>query len=171
MSPAGTAEPQRCPTRSANSGGFDLPIKVFGSGRVPHVRPSVHGPKTDSSNALTACARIVDLGRSPSAHVSSSVGRGCARLFRPMYARANMGHPSRERDSLFAPTTTAPMNSTRVAPQPDFRSFGRTISSASKSMQVEQPCLPANSLEGQPGTHLNQPRTSGGGNLAIQRRR
>jgi hypothetical protein len=27
---------------------------------------------------------------------NKSDGRGCARLFRPMYAGANMGHPSRE---------------------------------------------------------------------------
>src|ERR1700752_1344159 len=28
--------------------------------------------------------------------MSKSVGRGCARHLRPMYAGANMGHPSRE---------------------------------------------------------------------------
>jgi hypothetical protein len=29
-----------------SSGGFHLSTAAFGSGRVPHVRPSVHGPKT-----------------------------------------------------------------------------------------------------------------------------
>jgi hypothetical protein len=33
-------------------------------GRVPHVRPSVHGPKTDFSNAFTPCATILALRRS-----------------------------------------------------------------------------------------------------------
>jgi hypothetical protein len=47
------------------SGGADLPTTVFGSGRVPHVRPSVHGPKTDSSNAFTPWSSILALGRSP----------------------------------------------------------------------------------------------------------
>jgi hypothetical protein len=32
---------------------LDVLIKIFGSGRVPHVHPSVHGPKTDFSNAFT----------------------------------------------------------------------------------------------------------------------
>jgi hypothetical protein len=51
---------------SANSGGFDLPTAVIGSGRVPHVRQTcpgwprgVHGPKTDSSNAFTPWARTL----------------------------------------------------------------------------------------------------------------
>jgi hypothetical protein len=30
-------------------------MAVFGSGRVPHVRQSVHGPKTNFSNAFTLC--------------------------------------------------------------------------------------------------------------------
>src|SRR5580700_12345207 len=29
----------------------------------PMFGPGVHGPKTDSSNAFTSCARILDLGR------------------------------------------------------------------------------------------------------------
>jgi uncharacterized protein (DUF433 family) len=33
-------------------------------GRVPHVRPSVHGPRTDFSNAFTPCATILVRGRS-----------------------------------------------------------------------------------------------------------
>jgi hypothetical protein len=31
--------------RLESSDGVNLPTTVFGSGRVPHVRPSVHGPK------------------------------------------------------------------------------------------------------------------------------
>jgi hypothetical protein len=34
---------------------------VLGSGRVPHVRQSVHGPKTDSSNAFTPGATALAL--------------------------------------------------------------------------------------------------------------
>ena len=65
-------------------------------GRVPHVRTSVHGPITIFSNAFAPCAA----GMHAPAPIffcphSKSVGRGCARLFRPMYAGANMGHPSR----------------------------------------------------------------------------
>src|SRR5580692_3802071 len=44
-----------------------LPVRaarVEGIGRVPHVRPSVHGPKTDSSNAFTSRARTLPVGRS-----------------------------------------------------------------------------------------------------------
>jgi len=38
------------------------PTKVLGAGWVPHVRPSVHGPKTDSSNAFTQLATMIALG-------------------------------------------------------------------------------------------------------------
>jgi hypothetical protein len=101
------------------AGAFHLVTTTCGSGRVPHVRLSVHGPKTDSSNAFTPCSRTLALGRSLLAY-GKSVGWGCARLFRPMYAGANMGHPSREEGSVFAPTTATPMNSTRFArPFPD----------------------------------------------------
>jgi hypothetical protein len=40
------------------------PTAVYGSGRVPHVRPGVHGPKTDFSNAFTPCATTLALRRS-----------------------------------------------------------------------------------------------------------
>jgi hypothetical protein len=36
----------------------------------------------------------LDLVRDLSCPRSKSVGKGCAYLFRPMYAAANMGHPS-----------------------------------------------------------------------------
>jgi hypothetical protein len=64
------------------------------SGRVPHVRPSVHGPKTDFSNAFIPSHEESCLCHSLCPG-NKSAGRGCARLFRPMYAEANMGHPSR----------------------------------------------------------------------------
>jgi hypothetical protein len=70
------------------------------SGRVPHVRPSVHGPKTDFSNAFTSLDGILPLA-AVSGPPDRSAGRGCARLFRPMYAGANMGHPSRTIGSCY----------------------------------------------------------------------
>ena len=39
-------------------------------GRVPHVRLSVHGPKTDSSNAFAPCETILALGRNSFASVA-----------------------------------------------------------------------------------------------------
>jgi hypothetical protein len=60
------------------------------------------------------------------ARVAEALEGAAPRLFRPMYAGANMGHPSRERDSLFAPTTAPPMNSPGLLSQPDFRSSGLT---------------------------------------------
>jgi hypothetical protein len=41
-----------------------LQAMVAGSGRVPPVRLSVHGPKTDSSNAFAPSARTLAFGRS-----------------------------------------------------------------------------------------------------------
>ena len=52
---------------------------------MPHVRLSVHGPKTDSSNAFTPCARPLILGHSISPHCKKR-WEDKARLFRPMYA-------------------------------------------------------------------------------------
>jgi hypothetical protein len=55
------------------------------SGRVPHVRQSVHGPKTDSSNAFTTSARILDLGRSLFRPHEQKRWKGATpRLFPPM---------------------------------------------------------------------------------------
>jgi hypothetical protein len=67
-----------------------------GAGRVPHVRLSVHGPKMDSSNAFTPSAKIPDLGPSLLPTWQKNVERAAPHLFWPMYAEANMGHPSRE---------------------------------------------------------------------------
>src|SRR5271156_2548427 len=38
---------------------------LLGSGRVPHVRLSVHGPKTDFSNAFTPCIKMLVVGCCP----------------------------------------------------------------------------------------------------------
>jgi hypothetical protein len=59
-------------------------------------RLSVHGPKTDSSNALIPWARTLALGRSVFAAFKKAFEGAAPRLFQPMYAWANMGHPSRE---------------------------------------------------------------------------
>ena len=64
-SPVGTADLRLVQIRlEREAGGFHLVITAYGSGRVPHVRPSVHGPKMDFSNALTPCTGILALGRS-----------------------------------------------------------------------------------------------------------
>jgi hypothetical protein len=90
---------------------------------MPHAFPLVvlwagnrdHAPKTDSSNA-SLHAQGPLLQAAVFLRHSKSVRRGCApRLFRPMYAGANMGHPSREQGSFFARTTAPPMNSNTVA--------------------------------------------------------
>jgi hypothetical protein len=83
------------------SGGLHLSTAVYGSGRVPHVRLSVHGPKTDSSNAFTPCATSLALRRSLLARVAEALEGAAPRLFRPMYAGANMGHPSRTIDRVW----------------------------------------------------------------------
>ncbi len=57
--------------------GVGLQPTVVGSGRVPHVRPSVHGPKTGSSNAFTPCAGTLDVDGSLFT-IRKSIRRGCA---------------------------------------------------------------------------------------------
>jgi hypothetical protein len=86
----GAAEPRRfglvrtffqTKSRRSGTGGLDLPTTVYGPGRVPHVRPSVHGPKTDSSNAFTPIHK--DCYFWPQAHPrSASVGRGIGACLR-----------------------------------------------------------------------------------------
>jgi hypothetical protein len=114
------------------AGEFHLLSTVYGSGRVPHVRPSVHPDFLSSSLALTnfmwlslmnaAHTPVGGAGPGNPGHwaendifpmpllaarglllvltafypQNKNVGRGCARPLRPMYALANMGHPSRE---------------------------------------------------------------------------
>jgi hypothetical protein len=64
------------------------------SGRVPHVRPSVHGPKTDFQMLSVYCARIFPLGPGVFVLVIEALEGAAPHLSRPMYAEANMGHPS-----------------------------------------------------------------------------
>ena len=64
-------------------------------GRVPHVRPSVHGPKTDFSNAFTPSATILAFRRSL-LPAWQKRWKGCAPSFSAHVRWANMGHPSRE---------------------------------------------------------------------------
>ena len=45
---------------------------------------------------------------------------GCAHLFRPMYAEANMGHPSREEGFVVCSIAATPANSTKLATQSAF---------------------------------------------------
>jgi hypothetical protein len=68
--------------------------KALLPGRVPHVRPSVHGPKTESSNAFTACATILALGRSP--RLTASLERATPRLFGPCTLGRSTHQSSRE---------------------------------------------------------------------------
>src|ERR1700747_1401444 len=56
---------------------------VFGSGRVPHVRRGVHGPKTESSNAFTLSATTLGYFATVHSVVEESDdigGRGQSRL-------------------------------------------------------------------------------------------
>jgi hypothetical protein len=82
----------------------ELRNTVLGSGRVPHVRPSVHGPETDFSNAFTPCIEMLVLGRSLFAGVVRALEGAAPRLFRPMYAQANRGTRPERWASFFAPT-------------------------------------------------------------------
>jgi hypothetical protein len=64
------------------------------------------GRKRIFSNAFTPRATILALGRSLFTRVAKAF-EGLRRHFRPMYAGANMGHPSREEGLFFAPNLTA----------------------------------------------------------------
>jgi hypothetical protein len=66
------------------------------------------GRERNSSNAFVRCGKILDLGRNLFARVAGALDGAAPRLFRPMYAGANMGHPSREQNSLLASTTFRP---------------------------------------------------------------
>jgi hypothetical protein len=46
---------------------------------------------------------------------SKSIRRAAPRHLRPMYAQANMGHPSREEGFALCSTSAAPMNFTKPA--------------------------------------------------------
>jgi len=67
----------------------------------------IHGPKTDFSNALTRCTGMIALGRSLFALIAEALEGAAPHLFRPMYAGANMGHPSREQGFVLCSNRSA----------------------------------------------------------------
>ena len=69
-----------------------------------------HGPKTDFSNAFTPSARALAPGSRVFTRPTETAERAAPHLFRPMYAEANMGHPSREQAWFFAPAVASTMN-------------------------------------------------------------
>jgi hypothetical protein len=86
------------------------------SGRVPHVRPSVHGPKTDFSNAFTQCTRILALGRGLFPCVTKALEGAAPVFFGPCTLRRTWGTRPEKRASFFAPTST-PATDQREQPQ------------------------------------------------------
>jgi hypothetical protein len=60
------------------------------------VRPSVHGPITIFSNAFTPWVTRITLEHQSFPARLRALEGAAPRLFRPMYAGANMGHPSRQ---------------------------------------------------------------------------
>jgi hypothetical protein len=98
----GSANPCRFSTAKVtflgHAGGFSLLITAYGSGRVPHVRPSVRGPKT----IFFECphGRGLLLLQRHSARNAEALEGAAPQLFRPMCAKANMGHPPREEGLL-----------------------------------------------------------------------
>src|ERR1700688_5061638 len=69
---------------------------------------------------------------------NKSVGGGCARLFRPMYAEANMGHPSRDAglvlcSNFHAPTDQREQPQKRDCPRPCGGKVGRSETGTFKS--------------------------------------
>jgi hypothetical protein len=81
----------------------------------PMFAKAVHGPKTDSSNAVPPCAKDPCPRSQSFCQIAKAFEGAGPHLFRPMYAGANMGHPSREEGSVFCGKTATPMNSTRLA--------------------------------------------------------
>jgi hypothetical protein len=71
---------------------------------------------------------------------SKSVGKGLRPVFfGPCTLGRTWGTRPGKRASFFAPTAATPMNSTKVATQPDFRPSGRRISSPNKSIPERLP--------------------------------
>ena len=62
----------------------------------PMFAPAYMGREWVFSNAFTPCTSIFALGSSLFARLVEAVEGAAPHLFRPMYADANMGHPSRE---------------------------------------------------------------------------
>src|SRR5580700_7411214 len=85
---------------------MNLPKTVFRSGWVPHVLPSVHGPKTDFSNAFTHCTRTLALGRSLFARVTEALEGAAPVFIGPCTLRRTWGTRPGRRASFLAPTST-----------------------------------------------------------------
>jgi hypothetical protein len=86
--------------------GFHLVTTAYGSGRVPHVRPSVHGPKMDSSNAFATRETILAFGHSLSDRVTVAEEGAAPVLFGPCTLGRTWGTRPGRRTSLLAPTAT-----------------------------------------------------------------
>jgi hypothetical protein len=87
------------------------PHKTSTSGRVPHVRPSVHGPKTDSSNAFTPWA---DSCSWPHFRCIATALKGPT-FFSPCTLGRTWGTRPGRSASSFPPTPATPINSASVA--------------------------------------------------------
>jgi hypothetical protein len=83
-------------------GGAEVGAKneTFFSGRVPHVRPSVHGLKTDSSNAFTLLHEDLALGRSLFANVIEAMEGAAPFFFGPCTPGRTRGTGPGRRASL-----------------------------------------------------------------------
>jgi hypothetical protein len=78
----------------------------FWTGAI-NVRPSVHGPKTDFSNAFTPCATALAFCRSLLAHFAVAFEWLRPVFLGPCTLGRTWGHPSREEGFFFA-LTAAP---------------------------------------------------------------
>jgi hypothetical protein len=78
-----------------SSGGFHLSTAAFGSGRVPHVRPSVHGPKT-IFQMLSLHARGQSWSETADLSTALRGGGGVFGVFTPN----KMCHTPRERSAV-----------------------------------------------------------------------
>ena len=101
---AGGFAPARCPVASRISGGnhphcsgLRIPGAIYQHARVPgRYPPGAENPGPWVENAFFKCfqpmARAILFLAGVSAHSTKAL-EGCAYLFRPMYAEANMRHP------------------------------------------------------------------------------
>jgi hypothetical protein len=99
------------------------------TGRVSQPRPRFWTPPMFAEaymgrNGFFLCFHLIgrDFCSSPWSFRSHSkaLGGACAHLFRPTYAGAYMGNPSRDGASCFAVTTATPTSSTKVATRTGF---------------------------------------------------
>jgi hypothetical protein len=67
-----------------------------GVGGAPCRKSGYMGRKRIFSNAFTSRTKALPLGRSPFVRPTGATKGAAPHLFQPMYAEANMGHPSRE---------------------------------------------------------------------------